>query len=74
MLIENHSNKTICVGDTLIGPPKDKSMILRPGESLYVEEILPGLQIVFATTPDGLRMAVKAEEPHLWTPGNGHAR
>lgn len=73
MIIHNGSDQTICVGDTLIGPPRDKAMAMPPGASLRIEELLPNLRLHFVTTPDGLRLAIYEEGPTLWTPsGNGH--
>ena len=74
MLIENFSEQVICCTDSFEGAPKDDAMILQPGQKLYIESVLPDLHIAFVTTPGGLRVSVRAEEPHLWTPRNGHAR
>ena len=61
MLIHNRSDQVICVGDTLEGPPGNKAMIMQPGASLNIEDTLPYLRITFATTADGLRVAIKEE-------------
>lgn len=57
MFFENHSEQTICVGHTLVGAPLE-AMILKPGESLRINDILTGVEVVFVTTPGGLRMAI----------------
>lgn len=74
MLIENKSKETICVGETLEGPPRHKAMIMAPGAGLHIEEVLPGLHVVFVTTPGGLRVAFKQEGLIVPGGGNGHAR
>lgn len=61
MYIKNGSNQKICVGDTLVGPPRDKRMVLKPGEELVIQGVAEHISIAFVTTPDGLRVAIKEE-------------
>lgn len=61
MLIKNGSKHVIAVSDTLEGAVKSKAHILQPGQALRVREILPNVIVEFATTPDGLRCAIREE-------------
>lgn len=73
MLIENKSENTICVGETLEGPPAMEAMIMKPGAKLFIEETLPGLHVVFVSTPGGLRVAIRQQGLIVPGGGNGHA-
>lgn len=61
MIFYNGSSQEICVGSTLKGAPAHQSMMMKPGETLVVPETLVRVRIEFASTPDGLRMAIYEE-------------
>ncbi len=65
MKITNQSEQEIAVAPSLLGPIVDPKMIMKPGETIHVEDVHPGFRVIFASTPEGLRVAIFQEAWHL---------
>lgn len=73
MIFYNNSQQEICVGATLKGPPLHPRMMMKPGEQLTIEDIMPQLTVTFVSTVDGLRIAFEEQKKAMLWGVNGQA-